>query len=111
MDAVRGVTGANGLLSMSMATSALNQMNGFVDHGMVSDGDANDLVQGGFWSTHGALKNLPQQGPWGMLTVYAPMKGQDYIKQEWTSVNDNATFVRMRESESLVWKPWTKLGG
>lgn len=81
----------------------------FTDHGIIYAGDANNLVDTGIWNNHGGLDNLPLQGVWGVLVVYASNFGKDYIKQEWTSVNDGATYSRIKNADG--WLPWTKLGG
>ena len=111
MEAVRGVTGDTGKLSISEATDNLNKISGFRDNNIIFSGDANSLTSTGVWATHGALLNLPEHGPWGILTVFAPVGGKDYVKQEWTSINDNATYVRMIDLRANTINPWSKLGG
>ena len=111
MDAVRSITGDTDKLSISEATTSLNKVSGFRDNNIIFRGDANNLISTGVWSTHGALLNLPEEGPWGILTVFAPVGGKDYVKQEWTSVNDNSTYVRMIDLRANKINPWSKLGG
>ena len=117
MNAVRGVTGLSSKLSIDEATSALSQVGGFIDHGVIFAGDANDLTETGMWSNHGAVSNSPVLGQWGIFTVYAPSKGKDFVKQEWTSINNAATYVRVHypdvasETGKGTWTAWIKLGG
>lgn len=117
MSAVRGVSGLSNKLSVDEATSALNQVSGFVDHGIIFAGDANNLVETGVWSNHGAVFNSPVLGQWGVFSVYAPSKGKDFVKQEWTSINNGATYVRMYDPGIVsgtgkgTWTAWIKLGG
>lgn len=109
MNAVRSVTGGDSKLSVDDATKKLNQISGFRDNGIITTGSANDLQETGMYATHGALDNLPEHGPWGVLTVYAPAGGSDYVKQVWSSVNDNATYTRIKDANGF--KTWLKLGG
>lgn len=117
MNAVRGVSGLSGELSVDEATSALNQVSGFVDHGVIFAGDANNLTETGMWSNRGTVSNSPVLGQWGVFAVYAPSKGKDFVKQEWTSINNTATYVRIydpgidSETGKGSWTAWTKLGG
>ena len=111
MNAIRSVTGTNEQLKIDEAVNELKAVSGFVDHGDIFKGDANNLTETGIWTNRGALGHLPESGPWGVLTVYAPHKGTGYVKQEWTSANDAATFVRINVPSNGSWTAWKKLGG
>lgn len=128
MDAVRGVTGAGGLLSMAAATDALNEARGgLLCNKFVVIGDklsADEITDQGNYATGGkdgaASKNagLPgkQVNGYGTLIV---LKNSYYIMQFWLdtqfgSYNEVPFSIWYRAKnwhDNLSWSPWSKLGG
>lgn len=114
MDAVRSVTGANGLLSIAAATDALNQTGTFVDHGIVSSGSANDFTQPGIYSIQNNTGDLPDNA-WGLLTVLGSKKDKGhYIQQIFVNSTQGSVYSRLgvrADTINITWRGWIKLGG
>lgn len=128
MDAVRDVTGASGLLSMAMATDALNDAeSGLLRNKYIVIGDklsADDIVDQGNYATGGvdmtASKNagIPgkQENGYGTLIV---LKNSYYVMQFWLDTQFGSSNVvpfsiwyRAKNwHDNLNWSPWNKLGG
>lgn len=128
MDAVRGVTGVSGLLSMAMATDALNDAQGgllpsekvfFTDQSSIDN-----VVEQGNYMASGASpttsKNagIPgqQKNGWGTLVV---LKNSYYVMQFWLDTqygagNNVPFFIYYRAKnwkDNTKWSPWNKIGG
>lgn len=121
MDAVRGVTGASGLLSMAMATGALNTAKGgllpvhnvlFDDHDDIN----NYTVQGQYLIRNIGSDLAKRHDPcisngWGSLFVF---KNDYYVNQVMIDNNLDPAVIYHRSkniADNRPWSSWTKLGG
>lgn len=120
MDAVRGVTGVSGLLNVAMATDVLKEQPPILDHGIITNGDANSLIANGYYAlqpnTENAIKNVPNEdGRWYTLVTIAPAidkTDQKFITQICFKDNTNPDIhFRMYLGNVGEWTAWTKLGG
>lgn len=121
MDAVRGVTGASGLLSMAMATDALNDATGGLlpVHNIDFGGgkDMNDFTEQGQYLIKNAYSDWKSHNDpvaingWGTLFV---LKNDWYIIQIMVDNVDNllGTYIRSKAyHDGHPWTVWRKLGG
>ena len=86
----------------------------FTDHGTVSAGSANDLIEAGMYSVQNNVTDMPDDVPWGMLVVFTSNKAdKHYVKQDF-SVSKGGIFSRLGvkvNNRDITWGPWNKLGG
>lgn len=122
MDAVRGVTGASGRLSMAMATSALNDSKGGLlpvhDVTFGENDDINNYTEQGQYLIRNVISsNLEKRhnpctsNGWGSLFVF---KNDWYINQVMIDNNPNPAVIYHRSKnwrDNKDWTSWNKLGG
>lgn len=121
MDAVRGVTGVSGLLSMAMATEALNgAQGGLLPVHDIAFGDTDDIdnytEQGQYLIRNQSSDTTNRHDPctsngWGSLFVF---KNNWYINQVMIDNNMNPAVIYHRSRnwrDGRPWTSWFKLGG
>lgn len=113
MDAVRGVTGTSGLLSMAMATDALNgteRIAVHVQNPITEDIDLNEIddTSLSYLVPHGGVsKNAPLPGKWWLvLTAF-----NRSLNAFQFAVPDDGSTIFLRVKAFGAWTHWTKLGG
>lgn len=121
MNAVRNVTGANELLSMEMATGALNTAKGGLlpVHNVLFDDhdDINNYTEQGQYLIRNIGSDIAKRhdpcisNGWGSLFVF---KNDYYVNQVMIDNNLDPAVIYHR-SKNIVdnrpWTSWTKLGG
>lgn len=118
MDAVRGVTGVNGLLSMATATDALNNLERVKISlnenytGSLDNIDHNSLlfVTGERDGSASARdQKVPFDGAWWIVLSLVSTNGGGRIWQ--FAMPDSQTVIFERVQRSGTWWGWSKLGG
>lgn len=118
MDAVRGVTGASGLLSMAMATDALNNLERVkislneMYTGSFDNIDHNSIlfVAGeGYSGASVRDQNAPFDGAWWLVISLVSTIGGGRIWQFAMADSQNGVFERRKSG--VTWRNWSKLGG
>lgn len=110
-DMVRSVSGATDKLGIDDMKATISHLGNFQDLGwLVAGQDANDSTNSGFYNVGNisAIKNIPEN--YGVLLVFAPSFGQNYILQIYGSVSGHI-YTRVRNIAKIGWSDWTKLGG
>ena len=119
MEAVRGVTGVNGLLSMAMATSALNSLERFeIKTNEEYRGSLNNIDHSSILfvvgekeqSASAQSQNVPVDGRWWLVLTITSINGGGRKWQFAASDSDLMLFYRVN-SGGDHWFPWSKLGG
>lgn len=122
MDAVRGVTGVSGRLSMAMATSALNASKGGLlpvhDVNFGENDDINNYTEQGQYLIRNIVSSDLKErhdpctsNGWGSLFVF---KNNLYINQVMIDNNQNPAVIYHRSrnwADNRDWTSWNKLGG
>lgn len=117
MDAVQKLTGVSGLLSMAMATDALNATLKFPYFGVVNDStenvgniDFDSLVENGYYLINTIkLKNMPKGAEtWGTLFNFTPMGTAGYGLRVFVT-SDKGIFATSYNDHYS--NHWFKLGG
>lgn len=112
MDAVRGVTGASGLLSMAMATDALNdteRINVRIKQPVTDDINFDDIDSTSLlYIRANKIIKAPIAGKWWLvMTAYYSADGNAF---QFAVPDDGAAFY-LRVKTASLWGAWHKLGG
>ena len=119
MEAVRGVTGVNGLLSMAMATSALNNLERFeIKTNEVYRGSLNNIDHSSILFVTGEKgqaasvqsQNVPVDGKWWLVLTITSINGGGRKWQFAAPDSDSMLFFRVKPGGNN-WLPWSELGG